>query len=256
MPYFLSRDEIYKILQRELPEGVYPDGAPSSYYSTADMAAVGDVVASGYRNAERIYDNYWPRTADEKLSDWEILAFGRVLPLGLGLNARRDRVEQKIRTRKGLTIQDIKDTVLSVIGTDKLVDVVEWNCVTQSWMLDYSELGISTILNNYRMSDVAGEDLCEKTAADFGLSEEVFEEMKTQAYTYEVRIYGYELNSDELFELNQSLDAAEPARSTRRIVDGLNPETMLGFNYGGFVSLLTEGGDTLITENGGLLGIG
>ena len=85
MAKFLSRDEVYRLLQRELPEGVYPDGAPSSYYSTADIDSVASVASTGYANLQRIYDNYWPQSADEFLSTWEITVFAKNLSASLTL---------------------------------------------------------------------------------------------------------------------------------------------------------------------------
>jgi uncharacterized protein YmfQ (DUF2313 family) len=256
MAKFLTREEIYRLLQRELPEGVYPDGSEDKFYSTADMASVADVVASGYDNAKKIYDNYFPRTADEKLADWEILAFGRALDKSLGLEVRRDRVEQKIRTRKGITKQDVLDTVRASLGTDKLVEIVELCNETGTWLLNFSELSINTILNNTNGVDVVGFGPCETDFASYGKTEEEWEQMRFEAYTYEIRVYGYYLTEVDLLTLDEQLKSAEPVRCNRIIVDGLNPETMLGMNFTGFVSFLTESGDTLNTESGDILGLG
>jgi len=127
MPKFLSRKEVYRLLQRESPEDVYPDGAPSAYYSTAEMDAVASGIADTYENMRLIYENNFPISATGRISDWEITAFGKRLPASLTLSERQDRVEQKVRARKGLTVSDMKDIVKSVIGTDKLVEIAEDN---------------------------------------------------------------------------------------------------------------------------------
>lgn len=256
MAKFLTRDEIYRLLQRELPPGVYPDGSPDKYYSTADMSSVADVVASGYENARRIYDNYFPGTADEKLDQWEILAFGRVLDKSLGLNVRQDRVGQKIRARKGITKSDVLGTVLAALGTDKLVDIVELSNETGTWLFNFSELSINTILNNTNGVDVVGFGPCEDDYASYGKTQEEWEQMRYEAYTYEIRVYGYYLTATDLSTLDEQLKTAEPMRCNRVVIDGLNPETMLGSNYTGFVSFLTESGVTLNTESDDLLGLG
>lgn len=256
MAKFLTREEIYRLLQRELPEGVYPDGSPEKYYSTADMDSVADVVASGYDNAKKIYDNYFPRTADENLDKWEVLAYGRELDKALGLEVRRDRVEQKIRTRKGITKLDVLNTVRSSLGTDKLVEIVELCNETGTWLLNFSELSINTILNNTNGVDVVGFGPCEDDFALYGKTEDEWEQMRFEAYTYEIRVYGYYLTELDLLTLDEQLKSAEPMRCNRLVIDGLNPETMLGMNYTGFVSFLTESGVTLETESGDLLGLG
>lgn len=222
MPKFLTRTEIFRLLQRELPPGVYPDGDEDSSYSTADMASVAAVAASAYANLERIYENYWPQTAVENIADWEFAAFGSVKNAGLTIEERQDRVTQQIRTRKGLTPKDMKDTVLSVIGTDKDVEIAEHGQSTGGWMLGESQLGISTILNLTDLLRATGENIDSMDPSDFGLTEEEWLEMRKDAYTYEVLIYDYTLTEEERAEIEAKLDIAEPGRSNRIITDGLD----------------------------------
>lgn len=228
MPKFLSASEVYRILQRELPEAVYPDGVASAYFSTADMAAVGDVVATGYANQQRIYDNYWPATADERITDWEIKAFGKTLPISVSLADRRDLVAQKIRARKGLTKQDMIDITLSVIGTDKTVEAIEWGCGGSgeggTWIIGVSLLGVDTYLGgSASIQRATGPMLCEQGPEDFGLTQEEWDSIRAQAYTYEIRVYGYTLTDEQMIELDQQLSTYEPARSRHFISDGLDP---------------------------------
>lgn len=227
MPKFLTRQEVYRLLQRELPPNAYPDGAEDAFYSTADMAAIADSAATAYANLERIYDNYWPQTAVERIADWEITAFGKLQDASLTISERQDRVTQKIRTRKGLTIGDMIGTVKSIIGTDKNVQIAEWGCGTGGWLLDVSLLGISTILGGLSPLLATGVDLCSKSPSDFGLTPAQWAELQQDAYTYEVLIYGYTLTAAERAEIDVQLSIAEPARSTHVITDGLDPDDAL-----------------------------
>ena len=227
MPKFLSREEVYRLLQRELPEAAYPDGAPSAFYSTADMDSIAGTVADAYTNLTKIYNNYFPQTADEKINDWEITAFGVLQDASLSLSQRQDRVTAKIRSRKGLTKTDMLQTVQSVIGTDKIIEVVEWGCGDGGWMLDVSLLSYSTILNGIRLTLATGPDLCEQDPADYGLTEQQWIDMQTEAYTYEVKIYGYTLSQEEYNEIDAALKVAEPARSNHVITSGLDPDDSL-----------------------------
>lgn len=227
MPKFLTRHEVYRLLQRELPANAYADGEESAFYTTADMASIADCAASAYGNLERIYDNYWPQTAVERIADWEITAFGVAQDASQTIEQRQDRATAKIRSRKGLTIQDMIDTVQSVIGTDKNVQIAEWGCGTGGWMLNVSLLGISTILNGINQLLAVGANLCELTPADFGLTDEQWIELQTEAYTYEVLIYDYTLTTAERAEIDAQLSIAEPARSTHVITDGLDPDDAL-----------------------------
>lgn len=227
MPLFLTRAQVYRMLQRELPEGVYPDGAEDKFFSTADMAAVADVAATGYGNLERIYANYFPQTADERIADWEITAFGYNLEAALTLDERRDRVVQKIRARKGIRKSDMKDYVLSIIGSDKTVEISEWGCSDGGWIINESQLDIETILNGARLTDVTGPLICEADPAAYGKTPEEWAIMQEEAYTFEVLIYGYTLTPAERNAIEFALTAGEPARSTHVISDGLNPDDMI-----------------------------
>lgn len=221
MAKFLTRYECYRMLQRELPEGVYPDGNPEKYYSTADQDSVADVMATGYANLERIYLNYWPQTAEEKLTDWEITAFGQPLDANLSLADRRNRVVAKLRARKGITKKDMKDAVQSIIGSDKDVVIVEWGCPGGefgTWQIGVSLLGYNTYLGGYNMLLITGKDAC-ANPLPYGVSKEEWDGMKRQAYTYEVKIFGYTLSTAERLAIDSALSAAEPARSSHVISD-------------------------------------
>jgi hypothetical protein len=228
MPKFLTRQEIYRMLQRESPENVYPDGAPSAYYSTADWDATASGIASAYENLETTYDNYWPMYANASaIAKWEIKAFGELLSGSLSLSEKQDLVKTRIQARKGLTKDDMTLIVKSVIGSDKLVELIEWGCGDGTWLIGVSELGLNTFLGGYNQSAYTGEDLCDKSASDFGLSEDYWDGMREEAYTYEVRIYDYVLTTRERTEIDEQLSIYEPARSQHIITDDLDSADMI-----------------------------
>lgn len=228
MPIFLTRNQVYRILQRELPpEDVYPDGPPTAFFSTSDNDSTAAVVAQAYSNLERIYENYFPQSADERQVDWELRTFGYELSGNLTLQERRDRVLARIRQQRRTTPGDIKAEVYTVIDSSVSVEIVEWGCGDAGWILDVSELEISTILNGYHRLNPTGPNLCSLDAAGFGLTEEEYLEMREEAYTYEVRIYSYTLTSDEAAALEKVLLDAEPVRSRHFVFDGLDPADMI-----------------------------
>lgn len=227
MAIFLTRQQVYRMLQRELPPYVYPDGAPSAFFSTAENDAVAETVSASYANQEKVYDNYFPGLADERIMDWEVTVFGYNLDAALSLSEKRARVLAKIRTRKGITLPDMISVVKAIIGSDKLVDIQEWGCYTGGWIISESELSIETILNGARLTDVTGAFICEATPAQYGKTQAEWEIMQEEAYTYQVNIYGYTMTAAEAIEVEAALLLAEPARSNHVIVDGLNPDDML-----------------------------
>lgn len=227
MPTFLTREQVNRIIQRELPDG-FPDGPATAFYSTADSDATAKVISDSYQSASAIYDNYFPNYATDRQADFEKLYLGGQLDASIPLQARRDRVIAKLRSQRRTTPQDIIQTVYTVIDSSIPVQIAEYGCGCAGWVLDVSELDISTILNGFNNLNLVGPDLCTKDAADFGLTPEEFAEYQKEAYFYEIRIFGYTLSEDERNALEQAVLQAEPARSQHLIVDGLDPDDMLG----------------------------
>ncbi len=228
MAIFLDAQKNYRTLQRELPEGVYADGAPSGFFTTASVYAKSVVLESLYTNMEVIYNNMFPQTADEKQLDWERKAFGKTLDPALSLADRQALVLAKLKAKGGLSRDDMKGVVYSVIGADKDIEIASWGCSDGGWIIGDSELDISTILNGARQMDVTqflfpGGDLCSTNHAQFGKTDAEWAIMQEGAYTYEVKIFSYTLTAEQRIELDEALSAAEPARSQHVITDGLDP---------------------------------
>lgn len=232
MPIFLQADDIYRMIQRELPpDDVYPDGPATAYYSTADSYATAQVIQDAYSAQQNIYANFFPTTAVERLSDFEQLYFGATQSNGLSTDSRRQRLLDKIRTLRRTTPQDVLATVYTVIDPSIKAEIVEYGNGQGGWMLDISELEISSILNEFNGMEVVGPDGCNITnLSQYGLTPEQWSRLEAQAYTYEVRIYGYTLTADERSALDVVLGSSEPCRSQHIIIDGLNPSDALGGN--------------------------
>lgn len=223
MPKFLAREEIYRILQRELPEDVYSDGAPSAFFTTSDMDSVAKVIETQYTNLSRIYANYFPQTADEYILKWELKVFGKLLPAGLTLQERIDSILTRMRSKTSMSTPSMKAIVLSVIGSDKDVEIVSLQGKTYGWILDVSQLDINTYLNAWSGLEATGPTLCKDSPSKYGLTQAQWDDMRYYAYNYQVRIYSYTLSADERAQINEQLNIYEPARSLHIILDGLDP---------------------------------
>lgn len=237
MAIFLSREELYRLIQRELPEFAYPDaGAPSTYWSTADSDATAAVLAapSGLYGAMKIaYDDQWPQTCGvARLSAWEEKVFGAVATSGATPEQRRDAILTKLRTKNGITAADIAGQVLTVIGSDKTVQLMPWGCgcadgssssgcVVGAWFIGVAELGVNTYLGAFGQFLVTGSLACEANPANFGLTPQQWTEIQMNAYGYTLRIYDYVPTVDELYQLEVLLTAIEPARSDHTIESGI-----------------------------------
>lgn len=227
MPIFLTQNQVYRIIQRELPPYAYPDGPASAFYSTADSDSTAKVVGDAYLSASGIYDNYFPNYANDRSGDFEFLYLGQRLDSSIPLASRQGRVIAKIQSQRRTTAADIVATVHTVIDPSIPVEAVAWNCGCAGWVLDISQLDFETILNEFNNLLLVGPDLCTKDAADYGLTQDEYVRYQKEAYFYEVRIYGYTLTENESLALEQALLAAEPARSQHQVIDGLDPADML-----------------------------
>ena len=236
MAKFLSRDEVYRLLQRELPEGVYADGSPSAYYTTADMDSVADVVATGYGNLQRIYDNFFPATAtlEEKLKDWETKMFGYLLPDALTLQQRRDKIIAKVRKQPRLHKWEILTLIASFLPEGTYVQIVELCTDNQrSWSIGESLLGITTLLKfDEDLAAALGIDVqnwCEFVATQLhwrlsndGLGDNTYlaqyawtdiASIQKKAFGYEIRVFNYTFSAADFLQVDKEVTASEPARS-------------------------------------------
>lgn len=232
MAIFLSAQQAYRLMQRELPEGAYADGSPSGFFTTASIYAKAAVLETAYNNLNRIYQNMFPQTTDEQVHDWELKAFGYYLPDSYTLSQRQDALVQKLRQRPGINRAAIEDIVRTSIGSDKTFRVIDWNCEGDSesgtgiWELDLSQLSIDTFLGGARTAAITPflfptADFCINDP-QFNLTDDEWAALQEQAYTYEIRIYGYTLTADQRTQLDAGLTRGEPARSQHVITDGLD----------------------------------
>ena len=245
MAKFLTREELYRMLQRELPEdNVYPDGAPSAYYSTADMDSVADVAATGYVNLSRIEANNFILTADERIDDWVTKTFEKDFDPSTTLEQKRQRVTDKLRKQPTITLWEVLKIVVAYVPEGTFVQIVE-PCGEESfWQLGISLLGIDTFLKGTLAQDLVPavdvSDWCDfiqnPEKSGWRLSEHQLgfntylsqydyvdiAAVQFNAYGYEIRIFGYTLPAQDLENMLTEVLNAEPARSGRIIRQNLN----------------------------------
>lgn len=219
MPTFLDRAKVYRLLQRELPEGVYADGPASAYFSTADNDSVAGIAASGYQNLSLIYDNYFPQSAVAKLYEWEIAVFGAPSTSLLTILERQQRLLDKLRDGHGISFDDIVSQLEAIfLNTGLEFDLVTWSGSQGgggAWIFEDCSLDVDTYLG--AMSPIRGANLdCSLDYVAAGLTAAQLQAIQETAYTYEVRIIGH-ADASFLTELDATLTAIEPARSTHYI---------------------------------------
>lgn len=229
MPHFLTREELYRVIQRELPPDTYPDGQASAYWSTADSDATAAVLATFYANMARIHDNNFVQTADERLIDWEVKVYGSPLGGSLTTQQRRDRILGKLRSRPTLNPTDMRALIATHIGESGTTydwEYVEWNVGRDgpsgemtSWTLGYSQLGFDTYLGG-GAEILHGDDACDLSASDLGITDDDLLSRRENAYTVELKVFDATLPEDVKASLQADLDRFGRASVDHPITDG------------------------------------
>jgi hypothetical protein len=240
---FLTRNELYRLLQRELPEGVYPDGAPSAFYSTADMDSIAGVLATAYENLERIDANNFPQTADERIASWvEKMFIGASFDSSVTLQDLRDRVIAKVRKQPKINLWEVLILVASYVPPGVYVQVVE-ECGDGKnvWALGESKLGVETYLRGFKHWHEYGFSNAEycnvikdlgwrlgenKIGDDTKLSDVYGPDLydsQFSFYGYTIRVFNYQITGTSLEQLKRQLSDTAPARSPEMIIQNLNP---------------------------------
>lgn len=229
MAVFLTQAQLYLLIQRELPEDVYPhSGNPAAYFSTADSAAQAEMIAQLYEHLETAYDNQWPQHANaDGIAHHESMRFGSI-STGLSLSARQDRVLARMRALPNMSRPTLRALVEAELPPGTNVVIVNYNQEGPSggmgtkWRLGVSQLGIDTYLGG-GMRWPAGVDVCTQTPESGGLTEQQLLDMRENAYTYEVRIYDYTPTATELAAIETALNDGEKASVRHVIVAPADP---------------------------------
>lgn len=233
MAQFLTRNQIYRMLQRELPEGVYADGSPSAFFTTASVDAKAKTLETAYSNLQRIYENQFPQSADERIDDWLVKMFGTTLG-NLTLDEKRAKVIAKIRAQPRINLWEILTLVAGYLPEGKYVQIIEYCNQSQSaWVLDESALGLNTIFDlpiKFADLGVPSDQWCQFVAGlQWRLGEQQLgvntalapatlyvdvTNVQKQAFIYEIRIFEMALMGADLQSMEKEVIKAEPARSS------------------------------------------
>jgi len=221
MPKFLSQDELYRLIQRELPAFVFPDGPPTAFYWTSEAYSYAKNFSSAYENASGIYDQFFPQTATSKIDDWDIKIFGQLQDASLSLQQRRDILVSHIQNSPpDLGLWSILVRVLDLLPVGTVVQLFEYCSLNKDagWKIGVSLLGINTFLGfeQFVPEPGSGFDFCNPDPVPSNWTEE-----QNFAYGYECRVFNYTLSDQEYAKIDSLLKRLEPARSNHTIRDNL-----------------------------------
>ncbi len=255
---FLDRNTVYRCIQRELPEGAYPDGAasgPKSYFSTSDSMATAMVLESLYRAASGTYQEFFPATSTKRIDDWVFATFGQKFDSTVDLLTKQNRVLAKLQKQGSLATWPLLTLALSYVPQGTFIQLYHPcgpNGLRNAWQLGVSQLGFDTYLSGKTPQQIG---IPANVLADMGdlwcpfisnlhwrlgvdeLGVETFlsdisyidiSSFQADAYLYTVKIFNFggpQLSASALQALSNDLSANEPARSAHRIVQNLDINT-------------------------------
>lgn len=249
---FLDAFTLYRVIQRELPTGVYPDGVASAYFSTADSYATAQALEAVYTAASGVYNEMFPASSVIDIDKWVYATFGQYFDSTVSLATKQQRVLNKLQKIGSLSNWALLTLALGYVPPGTFVQIFHAcgpNGLRNAWQLGVSLLGVNTFL--------AG-----KTPTQIGIPQSVQDNWATQwcpfisnlhwrlgvdqlgvdtflapisyqdisafqgaAYNYTVKIFnagGPQLSANTLAALDADLSANEPARSAHTIVQNLD----------------------------------
>ena len=230
MPIFLTATDVFNILEREQPEGVYPHGAPQNYVSTAENFAIGAAVSGVYTAMQSVYQNIFPQsaTADE-ISAWEVRTFGANLPASYTLQQRINRVLGQIRSNVSMSLWDLLLIVNSYVPDGVYTQIQELGKTTgknvEQWSIGSSPLGSDTYLG-VGNGGYFGPNADVLANADWmlgGTTRDSVNAIRNQAYGFQIRIFNYSITNIQLADLTSSISSLDKAVSNYAIFQNLDP---------------------------------
>lgn len=255
---FLDRFTLYRCIQRELPEGAYPDGPASgnnSYFSTADSMATAIVLESLYLAASGTYQEMFPALSTKRIDDWVLSTFGQFFDASVPLLTKQQRVQAKLQKIGSLSNWALLTLALSYVPQGTFVQIFHAcgpNGLRNAWQLGISTLGFNTFLSGKTPAEIGippdvladmADKWCpfisnlhwrlgvDELGVETFLSDIAYVDIaafQADAYLYTVKIFnagGPQLSPDAIQALSNDLLANEPARSGHHIVQNLDINT-------------------------------
>jgi hypothetical protein len=215
MAIFLTRAQIYRVLQRELPEDVYPDGAPSQYLSTAENDSIAGTLETVYSNMGAAYLDMFPMTT-LNIEAWEKKVFNEIYVGTLSLDDRRNRVLAFLRNEPDMSYWTIITTIASFLPAGSSVRVA--NRGRNSPTIVGQIMGENSDLvwnRDWTAGDPAPAGVT--VTDDIRNNYSSMLNVRTTAYTYDVTLYGTLITAELMSAIDAMLTQIEPARSAHTI---------------------------------------
>lgn len=240
MPTFLTKQNVYDIINSELPDGLFAYSPnPGQFYITAEIDSYAKTIADTYQTMQAVYNNMFVQTADEKIADFEVMYFGSKVVGNLTLEERKARILAKIRSQNFVAVWDLLTFIASYVPEGTFVQIVEYGSLSgrDTWIINsdtasdndqlyVSELGFTTFLSYECTQQLQGtnadqvwgegwqqnDPLPAGVGGNANITQTELLDIRKTAYTYEIRIFNYTMPADLLLLFEKDLKEIEPAR--------------------------------------------
>lgn len=215
MAHFMTKAELYRLLHRESPPDVYPDGEGSRYVSTAETDSVADACQKTYATMEQIYNNLFVVTSDERIADFEISYFGTI-SVGLTLEERRARILAKIRSQNDMSRWALLTQVAALVP-GVIVNLIEGHTLDNLQSYDIRGTDADLVWGpDWTAGDPAPAGVTVTT--ELRNNEAALLAIRNIVYRYYVVIFSDALTQSTKDLLDETLTYGEPARSAHTFI--------------------------------------
>lgn len=211
MPTYLTQEQIYRLIQREMPEDLYADGAESDYVTTADLSSVAKCLASTYTTMQTISLNHFPQTADEKIADWEVTCFEKIHTGAITLAERQAKILSFLRAENNVSYWTILTSIIALVPAGIVVEVRPRTYVGDPVTADLKGVNSDLV---WAPGWVSGDP----APAGVTVTDDIRNNysdllaVRTQAYRYNVIVWGGSISTELQTIIDDTLTQIEPAR--------------------------------------------
>lgn len=233
MPTFGSEDELFAVLQGEMPDGVYSKDlakntdTTNNAWTSSEARTWAMLIRDAYVSLLAIYNNKFVTLADHSgIERWEKVLFATPVDGTLTWEERRDNLLTQLRYQGGINFAVINaavSAILTPLALTYTISTLNGARPGSAWILDVGLLGLDTFLVG--MDPIRGAIRtapldCDLDYEAAGLTLAQLQAIQATAYTYVVKITGT-ADDATLAKLDTVLTRLEGASRTHMIVNNV-----------------------------------
>jgi hypothetical protein len=230
VPTFPTENQLFGVLQGELPPGLYSDDTANNEnpannaWTSSEVRAWALLFVDLYSSLLAIWNNKFVTLADASgIQRWEIMLFGAPQSATLTLTQRRNALLAQLQYQGGINyaiIYAATYALLNPLGFAFGIQTYNGARPGSSWILNSSLLGLDTYLAPCDpIKGTGGTPLnCSLDYEAAGITTAQLASIQSTAYTYVVKITGTATDAT-IAQLNTLLTKFEGASRTHQVVN-------------------------------------